>query len=1757
MPALHKIEIHDPLAEQQLAARGARLIADYGGYRLYESASTPPSGEVRDDYNHILLNAATLDTSRAKPAGPQKSAAAFAGKRLRLVHFAGPPLPAWRQSLIDSGTRIVDYVPENAYLIYGDAAALGALQQFAAAAPQVQWEGDYLPGYKIHPAAQTANSNRFAIQLVADNPANAETLKSLDRLKLAPLERNAASLQYVNVVGRFAQADLAEIASRPDVISIQPYGQPHKVCERQDQIVAGAVSNGNLNGPGYLSWLSSKGFTQQQFDSSAFLVDVSDSGIDNGTTAVSHFGLRRLGVTAAASRVIYNRLFGYGNHNSTLAGCDGHGNLNAHIVAGYDDGYGFPFADPSGYHYGLGVCPFVRLGSSVIFDPINFTSPNYGNLLSAAYANGARVSNNSWGGSSDSSYDVDAQSYDGLVRDSQAGVAGNQEMVIVFAAGNDGLNTNTEAASLGTINSPGSAKNVITVGAAEGVQPFNSNDSPDGSGVYDNQADNANGVVDFSSRGPCSDGRHKPDLVAPGTHISGGVPQAASPGPDGTVLQCFKRYNTLTSQVGGVSGGPMNSPDFPYYPAGQQFYTASSGTSHSTPCVSGGCALLRQYFINHGLQAPSPAMTKAFLMNSARYLNGPEANDTLWSDSQGMGELCLGTAFDGVSRQLRDEASSDTFTASGQNHVFSGVVSDASKPFRVTVAWTDAPGSTTSPKALVNDINLTVSIGGKTYKGNVFAGAFSTAGGSPDALNNVESVFLPPGLGGVYTVNVQGYKINAPGVPNAGGLPMQDFALVVYNAKASVAPAIVAAGSAILSESCVAANDAVDPGERVTVGFGLQNVGASDATNLVVTLLPTNGVLAPSASQNLGALRAGAAPTQAAFSFYVDAACGSTINALLGLQVGGATLGTVAFALPVGATLAQTPVSQTFSAGIPNGWGDSTDGSAAWSVASGAAYAPDVPDFNDAFLTTPPISLVGKSTQLIFQHSYNLESPGGAAAYDGGVLEIKVGGADFVDILAAGASFASNGYNSTIIAESDSPYANRRVWSGKSGGYRTTVVNLPDSLMGQTVQFQWVCATDDTNDPTLLKGSSGWWIRSVQLTDQQPVCCQSPQPSAAAILAPVDGARTASPVIEVSGMAPDSSVNVLDNGASVAALGVDANGFFDGYVALSYGPNLLVAQAGPDSPSVAVTLVPPAPALHAPAASINPVSLSGQAVPGAAISIFDNGAASPVAATTADSTGNFSVGLTLPPATHSLSASATVDGVVGALSPPALVNVLVIPSPVVTFPTNGYVTNNPALTLRGSAKPGATVTIYDNARQLGRASVNSTGGFTFAASALSSGLHQFTAAQSVSGVMGNPGAPISVTVQLTPVFRSQPKGQTSFLGGAATFSGAAYGAPPLQYWWQRNGVNVPGAVSAKLALYPLTFASAGNYRLYARNAYGSASSQPASLAVVSNPFPPLAGAYNGLYMESPARFDSSGLLTLNLTALGQFTGKIIGGGASFNFTGGFPWNGHGAAVISRGAGVPPLTLTLNLDLTGGLPQILGSVSDGDWTAPLQADLDVFSPAHPFNRQGSYTALFGDGGANGYASVTTGPKGCVAFAGSLPDNTPLAPAMPTVSTNGLWPLYVSLYNNAGALFGWIQFTNDSNAAFAGDLLWVRTNHFTNALALTGSRLVARSPFLGLTNLQLTLAGGDLTGPLTGGVTLLMNGSFLPRDAAIPGLALAVNLTNGLIAGHFSNATTRLVEQIKGAVFQAQTNAAGFFYDAKGAGTFLLEPHSAPH
>lgn len=1083
-------------------ARAAGI--DYDAFRVVEldaqtAASLRDASGValRDDFNKIFLNTGTLDTTTAEAqtlrAAGVRTAAEARGKQLHLLQFAGPVKPEWFDALLKTGVQVIDAIPSNAYLIYGDSAALSAALSLAArpdlttagATPIVRWHAAHQAAWRLHPALDRLNGGPVSIQLVHDETRNQATLAQITAQSSTPVMQQRVA-HYVNIRATLPPAALYELAAQADVIAIQPGALPRKFDEIANQIIAGNISGNGAASGDYMNWLTEAGFTQAQFTASNFVVDVTDSGIDNGTQTPNHFALFMQGNTSLASRVAYNRLIGTANGGSSIAGLDGHGTINAHIIGGYVLSNTFPHADGSGFRYGLGVAPFVRLGSSVIFDPDNYTNPNLTTLQSRAYADGARISSNSWG-SADNFYTVDSQAFDYLTRDAQpsnafAPAAGNQPMVIIVAAGNQGPN-------LYTVGSPATAKNIIAVGGTEGVRPFG---AADGCNIGDTGANSFNDIINFSSRGPTADGRIKPDIVAPATHVTGGVYQSPSPGITGTASSSFT--------ASGVCAGPSPSR---FWPLGQQWTTTSSGTSHSTPLVAGGAALLRQHFINSGFAPPSPAMTKAYLLAAARYLTGFSANDTLFSRQQGMGMLDLGAIFTNSARFMRDEQAADLFTASGQSRVFGTVVGDSSKPVRITLAWTDAPGSVVAAPH-VNNLDLSVTVNGQTYLGNVFNSAYSLTGGFADQINNVESVFLPAGLpaGTPVIVRVTATALNGNGVPGNVTALDQDFALAGINVSSNTGAAIVPAGTQLIDEGFIPANGAIDPGETVALAFGLQNSGLQNTSSLSATLAPGNGILSNDAAQLYGVVQAGGVPVARTFSFTADplATCSAWITPTLTTADAAAPLHAVPFAMQLG--LAQLSPWQNFDGAsapaLPSGWISATTVSGvAWRTIAhstdttpNAAFAPGYNAVSDLTLTSPAFTAT-LDTRVSFRHTLSLE-----VTYDGAVLEISVSEGPWTDILTAGGSFVTGVYNSVISTGYLSPLTGRPAWSGATTGFSTVTAALPPAAAGQSVRLRWRVASDSG------VAAGGYVLDSIQL--QTGYVCSAP----GITLRPLNGATT-------------------------------------------------------------------------------------------------------------------------------------------------------------------------------------------------------------------------------------------------------------------------------------------------------------------------------------------------------------------------------------------------------------------------------------------------------------------------------------------------------------------------------------------------------------------------------------------------------------------------------------------------------------------------
>lgn len=134
-------------------------------------------------------------------------------------------------------------------------------------------------------------------------------------------------------------------------------------------------------------------------------------------------------------------------------------------------------------------------------------------------------------------------------------------------------------------------------------------------------------------------------------------------------------------------------------------------------------------------------------------------------------------------------------------------------------------------------------------------------------------------------------------------------------------------------------------------------------------------------------------------------------------------------------------------------------------------------------LVSPAIVLGSGDFQLHFRNSYDLETHPSLSglAFDGAVLEIKIGAGAFTDVIAAGGTFLDGAYTHTISSDFGNPLGGRAAWSGNSGGFISTILALPASVANQTIQFRWRCSTD-----TATSGN-GWAVDNVGVSNT--LCC--------------------------------------------------------------------------------------------------------------------------------------------------------------------------------------------------------------------------------------------------------------------------------------------------------------------------------------------------------------------------------------------------------------------------------------------------------------------------------------------------------------------------------------------------------------------------------------------------------------------------------------------------------------------------------------------
>lgn len=409
------------------------------------------------------------------------------------------------------------------------------------------------------------------------------------------------------------------------------------------------------------------------------------------------------------------------------AGTGGHGTHVAGIAVGRA---GNGAVDSMGYLYGQGVAP----GAQYIDQYYDDTHENF---TLHCIQNNCILTQNSWNTGSPAGYTAEAALYDQLVRDGDQGTAGAQPVTVDFSAGNSGTAGLTQ---------PHEAKNIMSVASSNN---WRSSAGAPGSGTI-------TAISSFSSRGPCADGRICPYITGVGQNV---VSAADS------------------------RGGSCSTP----HPPGSAIHGVCSGTSMSTPQVSGATALVEQWYRAHyGNVSPSPAMRKAMLINGARDLGTADIPNS----NEGWGIINLDTTFTTTVPIVRYDQTV-TFGATGEAVAYNLVAGDGTKPMKVSLVWSDAPG-TPGGNAWVNDLNLRVQNQTATYYGNVFSAGWSTTGGAADTRNNIEGVYLQTPGTTEYRLIVEAANIAGDGVPYNADPTDQDFALVCWNCVITAVPTDVA-----------------------------------------------------------------------------------------------------------------------------------------------------------------------------------------------------------------------------------------------------------------------------------------------------------------------------------------------------------------------------------------------------------------------------------------------------------------------------------------------------------------------------------------------------------------------------------------------------------------------------------------------------------------------------------------------------------------------------------------------------------------------------------------------------------------------------------------------------------------------------------------------------------------------------------------------------------------------------------------------------
>ena len=717
------------------------------------------------------------------------------GKSYHILHLAGPIHPDWKNKLEQLDVTIYETLEQDNYYLIGiESDNIDKIYEFDFVESIVP----YYPSLKINPALITTSTERSTLEtsdaispikrLPTDDSKESADIdfSSLEELERTPSQRKPidrkkeGNLEVVlfdksqmeNVVD-FARANDAQIiktsdrriiifadtqivsklAALPSVKAINPYTPPRLT----NNVASGIINVDVLRNDHHL-------------DGSGQIVCVADSALDKGVDDASMLEDFR-------GRII--KIHARGNPNDPRD-LDGHGTH----VAGSVLGDGANANDKI-----IGMAPKAKLVFQSLLDDeggLGGIPSNLNDLFEQAYNDGARIHTNSWGlPRSDGLYNVDSENADKFAFN-------HRDFLILFSAGNN--------APL-RVNPPGTAKNVLTVGASENIRQLPDDvQFPPPPGIptewggigpkrnYSADADNPNDVARFSCRGPTQTNRRKPDIVAPGTWIlsTRSSVQVDDTGPDGLISGPDNTPNgsgdedgifTHEESVGrGLPGrqiygaGNKNTPPPPpdAGPLAVENYCYLSGTSMATPIVAGACVLVRQYVIEKlRYSSPSAALLKAIMINGAVDMGMGIPND-----NQGWGRVDVSNSlFPLGSNKILFDDTLDNSVSSGDIQTYDMTISSDNVPLAVTLVWRDPSDS----RGIVqNRLHLRVI--------HAESGTVWTSDDIDDIRNNVQKVVInPPPIEGLYRIEVEAVSITR-GIPELAPAIRQDYALVTTNA---------------------------------------------------------------------------------------------------------------------------------------------------------------------------------------------------------------------------------------------------------------------------------------------------------------------------------------------------------------------------------------------------------------------------------------------------------------------------------------------------------------------------------------------------------------------------------------------------------------------------------------------------------------------------------------------------------------------------------------------------------------------------------------------------------------------------------------------------------------------------------------------------------------------------------------------------------------------------------------------------------------